>query len=450
MLLESPLVIAELLASVAHPVRVRVLAILHAKEQGLSDLICETGLSKNAMINHLGLMMETGLVDRVSRGKYKLTTDGHELADAVTDVYRNSVRREEERREQVMKLYAKGMMKGDRMDKKEIDKKVEYQPCWLSYTGAVAGSLKALGTECDVVDIGGQSGYSFMINVFKDTTCPSGPTALSDEVWDMIYKGTETLGWKMEHWFDNHPYPMKEGAPTPEELAKVKKLFEKVKREITEKDRPVVLWGLVVPEYGIVKGYQGDSYLVSTFRRLSQPGKPEDPIAFHELKAPGCLDAYFFKDKMKLDKQKVYKQSIERAVKFATASVPVHNKYVAGPTALDEWANQLENLPDEKLLYMGNSYVGNCVAEGRMMSAEFLKRLAKRQRGKQSKHLLEAAKFYEQGAGLMDSFTKIFPFRQQGEIRPEDRKKGAEILRKVKPLEEKAIESMKKALKEWG
>lgn len=394
-------------------------------------------------------MMDAGLVERISRGKYKLTVDGDELADAVTTVYRNSLRREEERREHVQRLYATGLTEGERMDKKEIDKNVEYQPCWLSYTGAVAGSLKALGTECDIVDVGGYSGYAFMINVFKETTCPSGPTALTDKVWEMIHKGTEMLGWKMEHWFDNTPYPMKEGAPTPEEHEKVKKLFEKVKKEIEEKDRPVVLWGLVIPEYGIVKGYQGNSYLVSTFRKLTEPGKPEDPVAYHELKAPGCLDAYFFKDKIKVDRQKTDRQALERAINFATGSVPVHNKYVAGPAALDEWANQLENLPNDKLIYMGNSYVGNCVAEGRAMSAAFLKRLAKRLKGKQSKHLLDAAKSYEQGAELMEQFNKVFPFKQQGEMTLEDRKKGAEILRKVKPLEEKAIENMKKALKEW-
>jgi len=83
------------------------------------------------------------------------------------------------------------------------------------------------------------------------------------------------------------------------------------------------------------------------------------------------------------------------------------------------------------------------------MSAAFLKRLAKRLKGKQSKHLLDAAKSYEQGAELMEQFNKVFPFKQQGEMTLEDRKKGAEILRKVKPLEEKAIENMKKALKEW-
>ncbi|NIO38012.1 hypothetical protein GTO27_09960, partial [Candidatus Bathyarchaeota archaeon] len=86
-------------------------------------------------------------------------------------------------------------------------------------------------------------------------------------------------------------YPAKEGKPTPQELEIVKNLFEKIKREIDERDRPVVLWGLAIPEYGIVKGYDGNSYIVSTYRSLIE--QPETPIPFYDLKAPGCIDAFF-------------------------------------------------------------------------------------------------------------------------------------------------------------
>jgi len=84
------------------------------------------------------------------------------------------------------------------------------------------------------------------------------------------------------------------------------------------------------------------------------------------------------------------------------------------------------------------------------MAAEFLRRLSKKHSGKQSKHLQEAAECYEKGAELMKEFARIFPFKHQGEMKLEDRKKGAEILRKVKPFEEEAVEHMNKALDEWG
>ena len=444
-LMESPKAIAELLRSAAHPARIHVLALLRQENRGLSDLTRATGLSKNALVNHISLLMSMRLVERVSRGEYRLTDDGRTLVDAATAIYKDSARRDQERREEMRKVYARGIMEGEKVTKKVISKKVEYMPCWLSYTGAVAGSLKAMGVDCDVVDVGGRSGYSFIINVARGVTCESGPTALPNETWDMIHRGSESLGVKMEHWFDDHDYPAKAGSPTPEELEKARKLFERVKQEINE-DRPAVLWGLVVPEYGIVKGYDGDNYVVSTYRSLI--GMPDTPVPHHELKAPGCLDAYYFGGKMRSNPA-ADKQALERAVKFASGNVPVHPRYIAGPGALEEWANVLETGPEAKQTYFGNSYVGACYAEGRQVSAAFLKRLAKKRKGKESKHLSEAAMCYEKGAELMAEFTKIFPFKMEGEMKIAERKKGAELLRKVKPLEEAAVQHMKSALAEW-
>ena len=446
-LFESPKGVAELLRSAAHPVRIQVLALLLQGEHDFSKLMQHTELSKTALANHLNQLMKKGLVQRVARGKYNLTVDGKELLNAAAAVYKDSARREEERRKLLSRRYTEGLIEGKSLSKKVISKKAEYQPCWLSYTGAIAGSLRALGVNCDPTDVGGYSGYAFIINVAKGVTCPSGPTALPLETWKQIHKGTESLGWTMKHYEYPHSYPAEEGNPTPQEIEIAKNLFKKIKQEIDERDKPVVLWGLAIPEYGIVKGYEGDFYITSTFRSLIN--QPEEPILFYDLKAPGCIDAFFFRDRVERDAAVADREALERAINFAEAKVPIHDKYVGGPAALDEWANILENLPEDKQNYHGNSYVGACVGEGRFMSAEFLKRLSKKYQGKQSKNLQEAAGCYEKGAELMKEFVRVFPFKHQGKMKLEDRKKAAEILRKVKPFEEEAIKHMKKALDEW-
>jgi DNA-binding HxlR family transcriptional regulator len=444
-LFESHREIADSLRSAAHPARIKVLALLFQGEHEFSRLMQYTELSKTSLANHLKQLIEKGLAQKAARGKYELTVDGKELLNAVATVYRNSARRKEERRRLLSRRYAEGLIEGKSMSKKVISKKVEYQQCCLSYTGAVAGSLRALGVDCDAVDVGGYSGYAFLINVSKGTTCPSGPTALPSETWKQIHEGTESLGWTIERYEYPHSYPVKEGNPTPGEMEIARKLFERIKREIDEKDMPVVLWGLVAPEYGIVKGYEGNFYVTSTFRSLIN--QPENPILFYDLKAPGCIDAFFFRNRVEADAILADKEALKRAIRFATAEVPSLKNYAAGPAALDEWANVLENVPEEKQNYHGNSYVGACVCEGRAMSAEFLKRLAKKYSSKHSKHLLKAAVSYEKGAKLMEEFTRVFPFKFQGEMKLENRKKGAEILIKVKLFEKAAIEYMKKALK---
>jgi len=448
-LLESPEGIAELLKSAAHPARIQILTLLLRGEHDFSNFIRHTGLSKNALVNHLNLLMKKNLVQRVARGEYNLTVDGEEFIMAAAMTYRDSLQREYRRRDQLRRLYTEGWIGGKQLSMKVISKTVEYLPCWLSYTGAVAGSLRALGVDCDTVDVGGRSGYAFIINVSKGETCPSGPTALHGEVWGEIHRGTEGLGWTMEHYFDSGSYPSEEANPTPQDFERAKKLFEKVKGEIDGRDRPVVLWGLVIPEYGIVKGYEGNTYITSTYRSLINPGQPEEPVLFYDLKAPGCLDSYFFRDRVERDAFADDREALERAIRFARADVPIHGNYVGGPPALDEWADVLGNLPEDKQNYHGNSYVSACVQEGRSMAAEFLRRISERHQGNQSKHLQKAAKCYEKGAELMNEFNKIFPFKLQGDMTLEDRSKGAEILRKVRPLEEEAIRRMKIALEEW-
>jgi DNA-binding HxlR family transcriptional regulator len=446
-LLESPNAIAKLLRLAAHPARIQIMALLLQGEHEFSRLMQKTRLSKTALANHLNQLVDKELVEKTGRGEYDLTTDGKELLKTAAAMYESSVQRLEARRELLSKRYTEGLKEVKPLEKKVISKKAEYQPCWISYTGAVAGCLRALGIDCDIVDVGGHSGYAFLINVAKGITCPSGPTAFPEKTWKQIRDATEELGWTIETLAYEGSYPEKEGAPTPKEIEKAQKIFDKIKQEIDERDRPVVLWGLVVPEYGIVKGYEGNSYIVSTFRSLT--GQPENPILFYDLKAPGCLDVLFFRDKIKRRDETADKEALRRAINFASAKVPILSNYAAGPAGFDEWANVLETLPEEKQNYHGNSYVGACYCEGRELCAQFLKRLAKKYPGKQSKHLLKAADCYDKGWKLMKEFTQLFPFKFQGDMSLANRKKGAELLRKAKPNEEEAIQHMKKALEEW-
>ncbi len=338
------------------------------------------------------------------------------------------------------------------MGRKVISKRVVCPSCWLSYTGTVAGSLRALGVDCDTVDVGGYSGYAFIINITKGGTDPSGPTALGDSVWDQIIKGTEGLGLTIEVYRDLEYEPFDRDS-TPEELERTKKLFERVKKEIDDRDRPVVVWGLPVPDYGVAVGYDGDSYLASTIY-----GENEKPVVYHRLQAPGSIQALFFRDMVDRKAATIDKEAVERAVRFASWNLPAPGGplWVMGPAALDAWADALKNLPDIKDYwsgYGGNSYVAQCVHESRYMASEFLKRLSKKYHGEQSKHLHEAAECYEKETKLMEEFTRIFPYSypppSRIEIKPEHPKKGAEILRKVKALEKEAIKNMKKALEEW-
>jgi DNA-binding HxlR family transcriptional regulator len=443
-LAESPEDIAGLLKSVANVSRVEILALLLRGNATFAQIMARTRLSKTALANHLVHLADRNLVERKGRGEYALTADGRDLIRSAASAFDRATARSVERTDQLRKHYRRAMEMNNVKDGALISRPATYQGCWLSYTGAMAGCLKALGKRCDPTDVGGHSGYAFMVNVSKGETCPSGPTAMTVKVFKDMVKSTEGLGWAVEPWIHSKSYPSKPGSPTAADMEVVRGLFEDVKREILDNDRPVVLWGLVVPEYGIVNGYEGTAYRVSTVRTIND--LTEDPVQYYDLNAPGCIDALYFRKEVEVDSEKALEQALRRALRMAKGDVPIQAHYVAGPPAFEEWATVLTDLPPEKRNYLGNSYTGACVGEGRRMSAEFLKRAARDVDKDRAKDLMAASRSYSEGADLMGGFMKLFPFAFEGTITDKDAEKGAVILREARKAEEKAVAALERAV----
>jgi hypothetical protein len=321
-----------------------------------------------------------------------------------------------------------------------------YQPCWISYLGSVSGVHLALGNkEHDLVNTGGYTGYAFALpNVSKGTTCPSGPTAL-DQMWKEIMNGTEDLGCKIRVIGDYKPFPTKEEL-TSEDHKRAQTIFNQIKDAI-DNNNPVVLWGIPIPEYGIVNGYQGKNYMVSTFRRLHD--QPDNPIAFDAIQAPGSLHAVIFEEKfheMTNDKDRI---SLQRAIILAEGKLTGEN-HVAGSVAYEEWARVLVKGNEKDIIYHGNSYVNECTLEAKILAAEFLTRLTNKYEGESfTPSLLEASIEYKKIAELLKSFQKLFPFAFEGDISKEKRVKGAQLLRDAIPHEDRALKFLKIANADW-
>lgn len=358
------------------------------------------------------------------------------------------------------------------MVRKEVEVKPIYQQCWISYLGAASGILKSLGKECDVVDIGGYSGWSFFVNVMKGALCPSGPTA--HNAYLHMNSGVSDLGFDIESYYIPRSFPSKEGELSEEDDEKAKQLFDAVKTKIDKTNKPVILWGIPVPEYGIVYGYTEDSYLVSTFRNLHN--QPDDPIRYDQIQAPGWMHFFSFNEEISILESQRDKDAIIRAFNFAIGQIklayskyadeegkPVPIKpleknsvyltsenYVTGPNAFIEWADVLESVGDEPHSYHGNSYVAECALEGKITAVEFLIRLKQKYEGKrQSEYFNKAALAFTESLKILREFNSIFPFAFQGDMSQTKRKKGAKLLRKIHPHELEAIEHLRSALYNW-
>src|SRR3954470_13156889 len=66
----------------------------------------------------------------------------------------------------------------------------QFPCCWLTWVGATAGCLNALGIDCDLADVAGHTGYAFGMRIHRDL-CPSGPTAFQ---WGSLLPGVQRLG----------------------------------------------------------------------------------------------------------------------------------------------------------------------------------------------------------------------------------------------------------------
>jgi len=438
--MERPDGIAELFSAAANPARVRMMALLIGGERGLDELMTTAGLSKNAAVNHLTKLMGMGMVRRVSRGRYALTQDGRALILTGTRLFIDTDRRGETERERLRHLYIQGRGDGLDVERRTVQNKGNYLCCWISFNGAVGGALRAQGVDCDVVDVAGRSGYAFLLNVPKGRMCPSAPTSFESSVYEEFVKGVGELGIGAELWTQEGGYEGGADA-SPSDRERAMHLFHRVKGEIDRSGRPLVLWGLPIPEFGIVNGYEGQSYVASTFRSMGAPDK-EELVAATDIHAPACLMTVTFGGP-----RPVGGSWLERAVTMASGRAQVCKGFVSGPKAAHEWSLSLLRAEDAE--YMGNSYTAACWSEGRSNAGAFLKRMAREHKGRLAREMREAADSYAKGAQVMEEYVRLFPFNFQGHFEEKTLERGASLLMELKEHEENAFLRMKEALACW-
>ncbi len=330
------------------------------------------------------------------------------------------------------------------MDERVVSKEPVFESCWISYLGAVSGVLKSMGKDYSIVDVGGYTGYAFWTNTNREYTCPSAPTAYGKDIGKEIHQnGMKSFGVR-SHWvvYEEGGLPIGDMLPIYDQLAL--DLFGKIKEEII-RDNPVILWGIPVPEWGIVKGYRDQSYQVSTFRHLNNI--PDDPIKYNELQARGMIAAQtLIAIEEEVAEHEIDKKAIERAIFIAEGPLPkwMAETYVAGPRAFGVWAEVLEKGSENP--YMGNSYVGGCTHEAKLIAAQFLENLAEKYENKpQAKFLSLASQAYRKVESLLKEFTELFPFALEGEMSKDSCLKGAQILRSAEKPELEGIKHLKAA-----
>lgn len=434
---DSSEILSNLFRALAHEKRIEIMGLLLPGEQDFSLLLDNIEVSKTTLAKHLNQLLELELIERVERGTYRMTRDGYEIFGSLVNSYKNSQKRFRQIQKSLWDKYKpirNGKLKND-LESYMVDFPASYPRGWLSYISCFTGALNSLRKDVDCIDVAGYSGYAFFMNVAVGITDPSSPTYIVP--MNIFYEGMDTFGWRIKEIFVELPRSKEK---LPIKVKQFQDFFNKIKEGLKRTQRPVILWGIPIPEFGIVNGFKGNYYVVNTLRSPAPEYFGKDkPIKFDDIISPGRLQCFLFEKKIAPPRQlDADNQAIQRSIDISRINEK-NQDYISGPAAFEEWANTLEGEIDY-ISYHGNSYIGECMLETAKYAQAFIKRLYKRYENLHLKNAFESFQAIEKG---LEKFEKLFPFSFDGDLGIKKRREGAKILRNLKPFAHDAFDQLK-------
>jgi hypothetical protein len=314
---------------------------------------------------------------------------------------------------------------------------VRFGSSWLSWVGATAGCLDALGVQCDPADVAGHSGYAFRLVIPKDV-CVSGPTLFA---WESLLPGAWRLGRSTTLLHSPQMNAAQKKSDTAREQCRV--AFEAAKREI-DAGRPCVINGAYVPEFAIVVGIEGESYQVETFKRMLN--EPQPAVKFDEIDAPGGAYVLGFPTAIDVDAPRADRDSIWHAV--AIMSEPNNGgEYATGIGAYDAW---IKAMNADSTRWFDNAYNAHCWADARRLAATFVDRVAGRNDSITSLRAAHAA--LGATADSLEQVATLFPFPPATKDAPDAkvRKQAIEALKSAQRADTEALKQLRAAIDAWS
>ena len=442
---------SDILVSIGHKKRIIILTYLLNGPKKFSFLEEKTDLRKTALAHHLSILSESKLVDKIERGIYKISQDGREFIQNFYRAYNKSSLKSLEIARTLQKRF---FSEYDIDEKLETNKRIvsinpEFEDNALTLMGAITGVLKASGSNLSVEDIAGLTGQCFLTIVGSDRLWVTAPE--SHNLLETFLKVLESIGHKFSKYHDAGSLPSNEDFSQPlsvEDEKRARKLLNIVKKEI-DKDKPVILWGIPVPEWGIVKGYKNDNYIVSTFVPIHE--EFDNQIPYDKISAVGGIIALRiegdFKEKIfKTD----YKKSIERAISISKENIFGRTNHITGLEAYDRWIYLLENEEDRGTKYFGNSYLIRFFHAGKQNALSYLEKLGNKFKNTPQQTLIEKATYeYQKIVEIYSQLRVLLPLAYGVILKQKEGRKAAELISKIKEHEENGIKYLEQALENW-
>ncbi len=389
-----------------NPKRFEILILLLNETKTFQKLMEETNLQKSALGNHLNILQNNSLIEKIYRGLYCITIDGEELISALTECYLQTKVREQARLEKIQKILHKISNPGEEIKMNQNTNNLSYIPkkmnilegidklSWgtnkeCTFIGALEIALKKMGETYDYIDLMGLSGMAFRFYFHHPEWCASSPDGALNLYPSNIMNA---IGYKGIIYCINEIY-------NDQKINLIKKdeMISIIRKEIDE-DRPVVAMDLISPpDWGVITGYVDEKLLCRTYYDKQENSIRVALEEIYDLKpiTKGTMENYNiaenFPDEIftlkKVKDISSYIKKVRDILKFEKNNIEKVQipPYYNGIHGLTKWIEDLRN--DEKYSKMDekeyiqtwqlNFWIYNSLHDKRKSAYEFFMRIEK-------------------------------------------------------------------------
>jgi hypothetical protein len=309
---------------------------------------------------------------------------------------------------------------------------------WTSFAGALHGVLRFLGEPVTRPWVMGVSGYAFRLALpAVEGVVAAGPIEAAFDP-QRTAALTSHLGWKVE---------IIATQPGGREYAKRRaEVIGRVHKSI-DRGRPVVVYGLHLPRFGVVKGYDDRAGLWFVGSMLStQYGEalPLDRWPVPERADP--VLAVFLVSRTRGDPRRAVLAALQYALTYAAEGEPGDpTGAVHGRAAYRHWQETFAG--GAPIAPAGNALLVHQLQSARRDAAAFLREDAARLLPAAAPALHRAAAAYDAEALALSRLVTLFPFPSGGDPdNPAARLSAAAALRQALAREEEALAALRAAL----
>ncbi|MFH1741861.1 MAG: hypothetical protein ABIH23_22890 [bacterium] len=311
---------------------------------------------------------------------------------------------------------------------------LRWKPMWTSHLGCLKGCLDYLKIDVSEAWLFGATGHAFILNI-HEVVCPSGPTAWRTE---KLRELAGNIGCEIDRVC---------GHKSQTDFAQKQELAWEKAREAIDAGLPCYGWGLEIPEYYVVYGYDDLGYYYSGPSCDTGKGlRPWQELGDTEI---GVVEMCVVKPGEPATDNQTVKEALEFVLEHATSPKQwIFPKYKAGLAGYDLWIHALEA---GKAHGMGMAYNAAVWSECRRFGCSFLCEAIKRLSKDLRPLFGQAMQHYDAVTDILEYIADAFPFEGRDLNRDQDadlRRTAAEYLTDARNAEAAGLEVLERIVTE--